>query len=267
MLSVDQEQPAGVSYERQLAPGRPAPVLHQRPHLQHVAERCRPLDRRPHFVHDPACILRPQLDLAQVLSRSAVVGNQLLARQHHSRVALRRVVGRFPAVLFARRRVGALRIFSAAFSTSSAARRPVSNSHLPGLTLCCLSFISCFGVPMGRAVPPGANVPVRGRRSLTAGSLFGGATARDPRQVLHARPGQLRARVAARGAGDGAGQPQDRPLRAGPAGRQRPGNGRPALRGSCREGDRNRQRSLRAPGQDAEAVAGVAVRSRLRPHR
>ena len=54
----------------------------------------------------PAAFRQQMVDLAQVLSRSAVVGNQLLARQHHSRVALRRVVGRFPAVLFARRRVG-----------------------------------------------------------------------------------------------------------------------------------------------------------------
>ena len=107
----------------------------------------------------------------------------------------------FPCRLAARRwsvpggsvRLGAgsaaLRIFPATFSTRSAARRPVSNSHLPGAHTLLLVVHFMFRRSDGAAVPPGANVPVRGRRSLTAGSLFGGATARDPRQVLHARHG------------------------------------------------------------------------------
>ena len=79
--------------------------------------------------------------------------------------------------------------------------------------------------PLGFVLPQRrrGGAVLRRQRPLPACGVFRlpalGATARDPRQVLHTWPRKLQARIAGRRAGAGAGQPQGRALRRRPSGR------------------------------------------------
>ena len=110
--------------------------------------------------------------------------------------------------------------------------------------------------------------PLFSRRGLRYPPL--GATARDPRQVLHARPWRLQARAPVRTAGARAGQPEVRPLPGGGLTDRRRETGVPTFEEAAERVIAIHSEGLEAPGERQNVVAGLPTRSRLsrlNPHR